>query len=87
MKWHTSHDFPPLRLVMNGQRKYRVIRSVRDAAEVLITEWPAQDGEAYIVAVRACLDAYNRTIPVADARAALIKAANEDGMAHFSVVR
>lgn len=86
MKWHTSQHFPALRLVMNGRQKYKVIRSVRDAAETLITAWPTQDGEEYLRAVRTCLDAYNDVVPATEVRAALIRAANEEQIAHISLV-
>jgi hypothetical protein len=86
MKWHTSQHFPALRLIMHGREKYRVIRSVRDAAETLITAWPTQDGEEYLHAVRTCLDAYHDNVPAEEVRAALIRAANEERIAHISVV-
>ena len=86
MQWHILQEFSALRLILHGQQKYRTIRSLPEAAELLITEWPAQDGEAYVIAVRACLDALNGTIPVAEARAAFVRAADEDGIAHFSIV-
>lgn len=86
MEWHTSQHFPALRLVMNGREKYRVIRSVRDAAETLIMVWPTQDGEEYLSAVKVCLDAYDDVVPAAEVRAALIRAANEEHISHFSVV-
>lgn len=86
MKWHTSKQFPAIRLVFNGREKYRVIRTVRDAAETLIGAWPSQDGEEYLTAVRICLDAYHDAARAEDVRAALIRAANEERIAHFSLV-
>jgi hypothetical protein len=86
MKWHTSHQFPALRLVMNGREKYRVVRTVRDAAETLISDWPSQDGEQYMIAVRACLDAFHDVVPADVVRAALVRAANEEQISHISLV-
>jgi hypothetical protein len=86
MNRHSSHPFPALRLVMRGREKYRVIRTVRDAAEALIRDWPSDDGEEYIKAVRACLEAFKGDIPPEAVRDALIKAANEEQILHISIV-
>ncbi|EJK86814.1 DUF982 domain-containing protein [Agrobacterium sp. SHOUNA12C] len=86
MKWHTSHQFPALRLVVRGREKYRVIKSVRDAAVTLISDWPSDDGEEYVVAVRTCLDALHDVVPPEAVREALIRAANEERISHISVV-
>jgi hypothetical protein len=87
MKRHSFHQFPALRLVMRGREKYRLIRTVRDAAEALISDWPSDDGEEYVKAVRACLDAFEGDIPPEAVRDALIKAANEEQISHISIVR
>jgi len=86
MNRHTSHHFPALRLVLNGRQKYKVVRTVRDAAETLISDWPSHDGEQYIIAVRVCLDAYYDVVPASEVREALIRAANEEHIPHISVV-
>ncbi len=86
MKWHPSHQFPALRLMMNDRKKYRVVRSVRDAAEALISDWPSDDGEEYWSAVMICLHAHHNVIPAEEVRAALIRAANEERIAHLSLV-
>jgi hypothetical protein len=86
MKRYTSHNFPAVRLVLKGREKYRLVRTVRDAAETLITAWPSDGGDEYMAAVRACLDAYHDVIPAEDVRAALIRAADEERIAHISVV-
>ena len=57
MEWNTYERFPPLVLMLGGREKYRVLRTLRDAAEVLIADWPSEDGEEYVVAVKACVDA------------------------------
>ncbi|MBB3612579.1 DUF982 domain-containing protein [Rhizobium sp. BK602] len=87
MKWHTSHQFPALRLVVRGRKKYRLIRSVRDAAMMLISDWPTDDGEEYVVAVRTCLDALHNVVPPEAVREALIRAADEERISHISIVR
>jgi hypothetical protein len=86
MEWHTSRQFSALRLVVHGGEKYRVIRTVRDAAVTLISDWPSDDGEEYVTAVRACLDALYDIVPPEAVREALIRAANEERILHISVV-
>lgn len=79
-------NFPALVLVMKGQEKYRVVRTVREAAEMLVSEWPTEDGEEYISALLACLEAHRNAVPPQTVRDALIRAANESNVAHLSVV-
>jgi hypothetical protein len=86
MNRHTSHHFPAVRLVVNGRQKYRVVKTVRDAAEALLSDWPCQDGEQYMIAVQACLDAFYDVVPAQVVRDALIRAANEDQIPHISLV-
>jgi hypothetical protein len=85
MKWHASHQFPALRLVVHGREKYKVIRTVRDAAVTLISDWPSDDGEEYVTAVRACLDALYDIVPPEAVREALIRAADEEHILYISV--
>ncbi|CDM62424.1 MULTISPECIES: DUF982 domain-containing protein [Rhizobium] len=82
----TSGEFVPLMLVMSGPEKYRLVRSIGDAADALIRAWPIDDGEDYVVAVRACLDALHGKISARDAREALIRAAEEAGISVITVV-
>ena len=86
MKLHTSQQFSTLRLVVRGAEKYRVIRTVKDAAVALISDWPSDDGEEYMAAVRACLDALHDVIPPEAVRDALIRAADEEHILYISVV-
>jgi hypothetical protein len=86
MKRYTSQHFPALRLVMNGREKYRVVKTVRDAAEALLSDWPCHDGEQYMIAVQACLDAFYDVVPAEVVGDALIRAANEDRVPHISLV-
>lgn len=82
----TRGEFVPLMLVMSGPEKYRLVRSLGDAADALIRAWPIDDGEDYVVAVRACLDALHGKISERDAREALIRAAEEAGISVITVV-
>jgi hypothetical protein len=86
MKLHRSDQFPALTLVMSGTAKYKVVRTVRDAAETLIVDWPSDDGEEYVTAVRACLRALHNEIPPESVRAALIRAADEERIWYISLV-
>ncbi|MGO6814838.1 DUF982 domain-containing protein [Rhizobium leguminosarum] len=86
MNRYTSHQFPALRILMSGQNKYSVVRTLGDAATMLISEWPGDDGEEYVVAVRTCLDAIRGTTPPNAAREALMRAADEAGIRYLSVV-
>lgn len=87
MKGHTSRDFPAIRLVLRGRQKYRLVRTVWDAAELLVYSWPSEDGEEYVTAVRTCLDAFHDVVPAEAVRDALIRAANEERISHISLVR
>jgi hypothetical protein len=87
MKAHAYDQFPALTLVMSGREKYRVVRTIGDAAEMLVSQWPTDDGEEYIMAVRTCLDALHDVVPAEAVRAALIRAADEVRISHISVVR
>jgi len=80
MKWHRSDHFAPLMLVMGGREKYRLVGSLREVAEALIGDWPSDDGEEYVEAVKVCLDAIHGKLSAQEAREALIRAADEAGI-------
>ncbi|MBB3445703.1 DUF982 domain-containing protein (plasmid) [Sinorhizobium sp. B11] len=86
MEWNTYERFPPLVLMLGGREKYRVLRTLRDAAEVLIADWPSEDGEEYVVAVKACVDAITGQIDVGELQDAIRRAAAEAGIAILTVV-
>ncbi len=86
MEWNTYDRFPPLVLMLGGREKYRVIRTLRDIAEVLIADWPFEDGEEYVVAVKACADAISGQIDVSELQNAVRRAAAEAGIAILTVV-
>ncbi|NNH67251.1 DUF982 domain-containing protein [Rhizobium laguerreae] len=78
--WRRRNDFAPLVLVMSGEEKNRLVRSLGELAKALVVAWPTDDGKEYIAAVKACLDAIRGDIPAKTARAALIRAAEEAGI-------
>ncbi|RDJ03031.1 DUF982 domain-containing protein [Rhizobium grahamii] len=73
-------------LVMCGPQKYLSISSLRHVAEALILAWPSDDGDEYVSAVKACLDAIEGRVPALEARGALIRAADEAGIPVITVV-
>lgn len=71
---------------MDGWEKTPV-KSIHDMAEALIVAWPMDDGEEYVVAVRVCLDALCGDPTAREARAALIRAAEEAEIPVIGIVR
>ncbi|MGO7540596.1 DUF982 domain-containing protein [Rhizobium ruizarguesonis] len=86
MKWHRSGEFAPLMLVVSGPEKYKLVATLGQAAEMLMDGWPVDDGEEYLIAIRACRDAIHGEVPSEDAREALIHAADEAGISVITVV-
>ncbi|TBD87992.1 DUF982 domain-containing protein [Rhizobium ruizarguesonis] len=85
--WHRSADFfAPVMLVINGEEKHRVVRSLGDVAEALVAAWPTGDGREYIAAIKTCLDAIQGNVSAKAARAALIRAADEVGIPVIAVI-
>ncbi|MBB3916896.1 DUF982 domain-containing protein [Rhizobium fabae] len=86
MQWNTSADFAPLVFFLGERRKHRIVRTLRDAAEVLMTDWPSEDGEEYVAAVKACADAIMGQAGIDELRELLLSAAREAGIAVLSVI-
>lgn len=86
MQWNTSADFAPLVLFLGGRQKYKIVRTIRDAAEVLMMDWPFEDGEEYVVAVKACADAIIGQIETGELRELLLSAAREAGLGVLTVI-
>jgi len=87
MCWNTSSAFTPVGLALRGTRTRKIVRTLGDAAQILIKEWPSDDGEEYIAAVKACVDAISGQIAPEQFREALLRAADEAGIAALTVVR
>ncbi|MFB9948293.1 DUF982 domain-containing protein [Rhizobium puerariae] len=77
MKSNSLHQFRPVGLVMHDLGQYRVVHSVEETAEVLLREWPADDGEDFCEAVKTCFEGMHDKATPDAVRAALIKAARE----------
>ncbi|ACE89980.1 hypothetical protein AMC90_CH00937 [Rhizobium phaseoli] len=86
MKWCTSEEFAPLMLVVSGPERYKLVATLVQAAEMLTVGWPIDDGDEYLIAIRACRMAIHGEIPAEDARAALIRAADEAGISVITAV-
>ncbi|MBX5220310.1 MULTISPECIES: DUF982 domain-containing protein [unclassified Rhizobium] len=84
MQWNASANFAPLVLFLGGRR--RVVKTLRDAAEVLIIDWPFDDGEEYVAAVKACDDAIAGEAGLEELRELLLRAAREAGITALSVI-
>ncbi|UWU29164.1 DUF982 domain-containing protein [Rhizobium sp. WSM1274] len=87
MCWNTSSAFTPVGLALRGTRTRRIVRTLGDAAQILIRDWPCDDGEEYVAAVKACVDAISGQIAPEQFREALLRAADEAGIAALTVVR
>ncbi|MGO8653122.1 DUF982 domain-containing protein [Rhizobium ruizarguesonis] len=86
MCWNTSSAFMPVGLALRGPAAYRIVCTLGDAAHILSKDWPSDDGEEYVAAVKACVDAISGQIAPEQFREALLRAADEAGIAALTVV-
>ena len=86
MDWDTSSAFTPVGLALRGKAAHKIVRTLGDGAHILIKDWPSDDGEEYVTAIKACVDAINGQIAPEQFREALLRAANEAGIAALTVV-
>lgn len=87
MDWDATSAYTPLGLALRGQPAHRVVRTLRDAAYMLLKEWPDDDGEEYVTAVKACVDAISGEITQQQFWDAFLRAADEAGIAALTVVQ
>ncbi|MBX5105787.1 DUF982 domain-containing protein [Rhizobium lentis] len=86
MQWNTSADFAPLVLFVGRRHERKIVRTLRDAAEVLMTDWPSEDGEEYVMAVKACADAIMGQSGTDELRELILRAAREAGLGVLAVI-
>lgn len=86
MSWNTSSAFAPVGLVLRGRETRTVVRTLGDAAYLLIRDWPFDDGEEYMIAVKACIDAICGEVAPEQFREAFLRAADEAGIAALTIV-
>ncbi|AJC80173.1 hypothetical protein IE4803_CH02989 [Rhizobium etli bv. phaseoli str. IE4803] len=87
MGWNTSSAFTPVALALRGPATRKIVRTLGDAAHLLLKDWPSDDGEEYVAAVKACVDAITGEIAPERFRAALLRAADEAGITALIVVQ
>jgi hypothetical protein len=76
----------PIGLKFHNNRPQVVIRNLTEAARVLIQDWPLDDGEDYVIAVKACADALSGDISPEAFRRTFLSAAIEAGVSTLSLV-
>jgi hypothetical protein len=86
MGWDTTSAFTPIGLALRGQPINRIVRTLGEAAYALIKDWPSDDGEEYVTAVKACVDAISGQIAPEQFRDAFLRAADKAGIAVLTVV-
>ncbi|ARO32416.1 hypothetical protein NXC12_PD00141 (plasmid) [Rhizobium etli] len=87
MNWNALSTFTPVGLTLSGRPVRKVVRTLGDAAHILIKYWPSDDGEEYVSAVKACVDAISGRIAPEQFREAFLRAADEAGITTLTVVR
>ncbi|ASS56444.1 DUF982 domain-containing protein [Rhizobium leguminosarum] len=86
MNWNTASAFAPVGLALRGPATHKIVRTLGDAAYLLIKDWPYDAGEEYVAAVKACVDAISGRIGPEQFRQAFLRAADEAGIAALTVV-
>ncbi|MGO7117543.1 DUF982 domain-containing protein [Rhizobium leguminosarum] len=87
MDWDATSAFTPVGLTLRGQPAHRIVRTLGDAAYMLLKDWPSDDGEEYVTAVKACVDAISGKIAPEQFRDAFLRAADEAGITALTVVQ
>lgn len=70
----------PVRIQLGRLDRDRIVVSTRDAAQILLKDWPLSESERRLQAMRACLDVIKHGKPPSVARNAFIIAAKEAGV-------
>ncbi|NNH67252.1 DUF982 domain-containing protein [Rhizobium laguerreae] len=86
MDWDATSAFTPVGLALRGRPVHRIVRTLGDAAYMLLKDWPSDDGEEYVTAVKACVDAISGQIAPEQFRDAFLRAADEAGIAAITIV-
>ena len=58
----------------------RIVVGTKDAAKILLRDWPATDNPKRVLAMKACLEVINGRKPPYVARAAFVAAAKDAGV-------
>ncbi|NKK71042.1 DUF982 domain-containing protein [Rhizobium leguminosarum bv. viciae] len=86
MEWDASRRIDPIILVFAETGARKIVRTARQAAEILMQDWPTDDGEEFFSAVKACLDVITGDTEPDRLRQAIIRAAAEAGVAAITVI-
>jgi hypothetical protein len=79
--WDMSRSFhKPVRIQLGRVDRDRVVVTIKDAASLLLRDWPIQDSSRRLQAMQACLDVIRNGKPPSVARNAFIAAAREAGV-------
>ncbi|MBY5829773.1 DUF982 domain-containing protein (plasmid) [Rhizobium ruizarguesonis] len=81
MRFDMLRNFPTIILVFAEGKDRRVIRTAREAAQLLLKEWPIDDGEEFFTAVRTCLEVLTGDTEPEKLHEAIVRAAYEAGIA------
>lgn len=82
-----SPRFPALWLLMGVGERYKLVETVDEAAQILVHNWPLDEGSQYIGALAACRDALLGAVPATAAREAVMRAADEALISYICVVQ
>ncbi|MCV9945091.1 DUF982 domain-containing protein [Rhizobium sp. BT-175] len=80
MEWDTSIEFAPVILRFKDPDRVFCVRTAMGAANALIKEFPSDDGEEFLLAIKLCLDVVEGNADPEQLRVAIIRAANEAGV-------
>lgn len=86
MEWDNSAEFSPVILIFEDRSERVIVRTAKEAATVLMRDFPLDDGEEYLAAVRACLEVMAGKREPEELRQAIIRAANEAGVTAIAVL-
>jgi hypothetical protein len=86
MKLDTSTEFDQVILIFQDSGRRLTVRTVQEAANALMKDWPSDDGEEFLSAVKACLDVMTGKANGRELRSAILRAANEAGVASVAVL-
>ncbi|MBW9054547.1 DUF982 domain-containing protein [Rhizobium mesosinicum] len=86
MKLDMSTEIDQVILIFKDPGRRLIVRTVHEAANALIKEWPSDDGEEFLSAVKACLDVMVGKASRTELRSAILRAANEAGVAAVAVL-
>jgi len=81
MEFDSSTEFDQVILFFKDPGRRLTVRTAQDAANALMKNWPSDDGEEFLTAVKACLDVMTGKASSRELRSAILRAANEAGVA------